>query len=84
MLNRAGMSGGLDTKRVAEALKMSPDIVIPEVKRSVERAASLGEPVAQERGPFRNGMVALAREVGFAARDGEPVKTKKKLFSWRK
>ena len=83
VLNRAGMSGGLDTRRVVDALKMAPDVVIPEVKRSVERAASLGKPVAQERGPFRNGMVALAREVGFAHLNAEPVKVRRWL-PWRK
>ena len=69
VLNRSNMQGGLDLKRVTDALKMKPDIVIPEVRRSVERAASLGTPVAKERGPVRSGMVALAREVGFMARE---------------
>ena len=83
VLNRAGMAGGLDTRRVVEALKMAPDVVIPDVKRTVERAASLGKPIAKERGPFRNGIIALAREVGFAQRDTE-VKTKKGWLPWRK
>ncbi len=69
VLNRSNMQGGLDLKRVTDALKMKPDIVIPEVRRSVERAASLGTPAAKERGPVRSGMVALAREVGFMARE---------------
>ena len=69
VLNRSNMQGGLDLKRVTDALKMKPDIVIPEVRRSVERAASLGTPAAKERGPLRSGMVALAREVGFMARE---------------
>lgn len=84
LLNRAGMSGGLDTRRVVDALKMAPDVVIPEVKRAVERAASLGKPVAQERGPFRNGIVALAREVGFAQRDAEVAPSKRRWLPWRK
>ena len=69
VLNRSNMQGGLDLKRVTDALKMKPDIVIPEVRRSVERAASLGTPAAKERGALRSGMVALAREVGFMARE---------------
>lgn len=85
VLNRAGMAGGLDTRRVADALKMQPDVVIPDVKRSVERAASLGKPVAQERGPFRNGMIALAREVGFAQRDtGATAAKKRGWLPWGK
>jgi len=69
VLNRSNMQGGLELRRVIDALKMEPDIVIPEVRRSVERAASLGKPVAQERGPLRTGMIALAREVGFTNRE---------------
>ena len=69
VLNRSNMQGGLDPRRVAEALKMQPDITIPEVRRSVERAASLGMPVAKERGPVRTAMATLAREVGFMERD---------------
>ena len=69
VLNRSNMQGGLDPRRVADALKMQPDIIIPEVRRSVERAASLGTPVAKDRGPVRTAMVALAREVGFMDRD---------------
>ena len=69
VLNRSNMQGGLELRRVIDALKMEPDIVIPEVRRAVERAASLGKPVAQERGPMRTAMIALAREVGFTSRE---------------
>jgi len=84
VLNRAGMPGGLDARRVADALKMQPDVVIPGVKRAVERAASLGTPAAQERGAFRNGMMALAREVGFTRREAEPPLLRRGLLRWRK
>ena len=80
VLNRSNMQGGLDMKRVADALKMKPDIVIPEVRRAVERAASLGTPAAKERGPVRSGMVALAREVGFMNREYD-VKRGRRFFS---
>ncbi len=68
ILNRAGMAGGLEKRRILEGLGMAPDIVIPDIQRAVERAASLGKPVAQEHGPFRNAMETLAREVGFNSR----------------
>ena len=83
VLNRAGMPGGLETGRVADTLGLQPDVIIPDVKRSVERAASLGHPAAQDRGPFRKGMAALAREVGYAGpNEGGP--RQRSLLWWRK
>ncbi len=84
VLNRSNMQGGLELRRVTDALKMKPDIVIPEVRRSVERAASLGTPVAKERGPVRNGMVALAREVGFMNREPDAKPGRRFSLPWRK
>jgi len=84
VLNRSNMQGGLELRRVTDALKMKPDIVIPEVRRSVERAASLGTPVAKERGPVRNGMVALAREVGFMNREPDAKPSRRFSFPWQK
>ena len=82
VLNRAGIAGGLDTRRVCDALKLAPEIVIPEVKRSVERAASLGEPAVKERGGFRTGIIALAREIGFSRTETE-TKSARRRFRWR-
>lgn len=84
VLNRSNMQGGLELRRVTDALKMKPDIVISEVRRSVERAASLGTPVAKERGPVRSGMVALAREVGFMSREPDAKPSRRLSLPWRK
>ena len=65
VLNRAGMAGGLERRRILEGLQMTPDIVIPDMQRVAERAANLGKPVAREHGPFRKAVETLAREVGF-------------------
>lgn len=67
-LNRAGRRGALTDKQVADALKAAPDVVIPDVPRAVEGAATLGEAAAAARGPFRDGVLRLAREVGFTPR----------------
>ena len=40
--------------------------------------------LGKEAGPFRNGMVALAREVGFAQRDVQAAPLKRKWLRWRK
>ncbi len=84
VLNRSNMQGGLELRRVTDALKMKPDIVIPEVRRSVERAASLGTPVAKERGPVRSAMAALAREVGFMSREPDAKPSRRLSLPWRK
>ena len=84
VLNRAGAPGALDTRRVSDALKMQPDIVIADGKRSIERAASLGQPAYQSRGPFRAGIAALAREVGFGGREGGDSLPGKGLLRWRR
>lgn len=83
VLNRAGMQGGLDTRRIVDALKLQPDIVIPDLKRTVEQAASFGEPAAKASGAFRNAIRALAREVGFAEVRAQPTKPKRWYSPWR-
>lgn len=80
LLNRAGRRGGLTNKQVAEALKMAPDVMIPDLPRVVEGAATLGEPAIRARGPFRTSMLQLAREVGFMHRESaEPVRTRSRF-----
>ena len=44
---------------------MKPDIVIPNMPKVVGHAANMGEAAMAVRGGFRNGMLALAREVAF-------------------
>ncbi len=89
----AGRPGGLTVRQVEEALKMKPDLVIPDVGKSVGQAASLGTPAAQPRGPFRNGILALAREVAFVRLldSGEPgtsalagEKHRRRLAFWKR
>ena len=84
ILNRAGMAGGLEKRRILEGLGMEPDIVIPDIQRAVERAASLGKPVAQEHGPFRNAMETLAREVGFNSHKVEGQQAGRSWFRFRR
>jgi pilus assembly protein CpaE len=65
VLNRAGMTGGLDMQQIVKGLRMKPDIVIPDLKGGAEQTENLGMPIAQVEGPFRTAMRTLAREVGF-------------------
>jgi pilus assembly protein CpaE len=63
VLNRVGMTGGLQRRQVEEALGVKVDVVIPDLPRLVATSATLGEPAAAARGGFRNAIVELARQV---------------------
>jgi pilus assembly protein CpaE len=65
VLNRAGRPGGLARREIEEALKIKPDVVIPDLPRQAGHSASMGEPLVGARGGFRAGIIALAREVAF-------------------
>ena len=65
VLNRAGLRGGLTNKQVEDALKLPPDLIIPDAPKLVEGAATLGEAAVRGAGPFRTNMLLLAREIGF-------------------
>jgi pilus assembly protein CpaE len=65
VLNRDPIPGGLNRRQLEEGLKMKPDIVIPNMPKVVGHAANMGEAAMAERGGFRSGMLALAREVAF-------------------
>jgi pilus assembly protein CpaE len=65
VLNRDTSPGGLNRRQLEEGLKMKPDIVIPHLPKVVGHAANMGEAAMAQRGGFRTGMLALAREVAF-------------------
>jgi pilus assembly protein CpaE len=88
VLNRLGKKGGLTRRKIEESLKTKVDIVIPDLPRAVETAATMGEAIAAGRNPFRKGVVELARLTAFvrlldgAASAAEPEKPTEKR-SWR-
>ncbi len=61
VLNRLGQPGGLNRKKIEEALKTKVDVVIPDIPRVAELAATLGEAVSKNRNGFRKGIVEIAR-----------------------
>jgi pilus assembly protein CpaE len=65
VLNRLGQPGGLNRKKIEEALKTKVDIVIPDLPRVAEMAATLGEMVSKNRNGFRRGIIELARLTAF-------------------
>ena len=65
LLNRLGQPGGLTRRKIEEALKTKVDIVIPDIPRVAELAATMGEAVTKTRNGFRKGVVELARLTAF-------------------
>ena len=71
VLNRLGRPGGLTAKQIEEALKTTIDIVIADQPKLLSETANQSEPAMAARGPLRQAMVELGREVGFVASRGE-------------
>jgi len=67
VLNRQGRPGGLTRKQIEDALKVKIDIVIPDIPKQLNESASFGEPAIAQRGPFRQAITDLSREIGFVA-----------------
>ncbi len=65
VLNRLGRPGGLARREIEDALKIKPDVAIPDLPRQAGQAASMGQPLVAAKGGFRAGIIALAREVAF-------------------
>lgn len=65
VLNRVGIVGGLSRRQVEDALKMTVDVAIPDLPRQLGNAATMGEPAVVSSAGFRNGIVELAKQVGF-------------------
>ena len=67
VLNRQGRPGGLTRKQIEDALKVKIDVVIPDIPKQLNESASFGEPAIAIRGPFRQAIIDLSREIGFVA-----------------
>lgn len=63
-LNRGGRRGGLNQRELTQALAQDIDVVIPDLPRVVEEAATLGKPAAAASTAFRSGIARLAEEGG--------------------
>jgi pilus assembly protein CpaE len=65
VLNRLKRPGTLSQQQVEDALKMKVDVVIPDLPKLVENAASFGEPAALNS-KFYKGITALAAQAAAA------------------
>jgi pilus assembly protein CpaE len=81
VLNRSTTPNALTSQQIEKMLGFKPDITIPDQPRDIESAATLGTPAVTTRGPFRNAILDLARDVGMAdARSATPVLIKPRRF----
>ncbi len=67
VLNRHGRPGGLTRKQIEEALKVKIDVSIPDIPKQLNESANFGEPAVTVKGPFRQAIWDLSREIGFVA-----------------
>jgi pilus assembly protein CpaE len=92
VLNRLGMRGALTRRKVEEALKMKIDVAMPDLPRSMQMAATMGEAAVGSRNGFARGIVELARQTAFvrlldapkAVREAAKPQSRQRwrLFSW--
>ena len=71
VLNRQGRPGGLTRKQIEEALKVKIDVSIPDIPKQLNESASFGEPAVAAKGPVRQAIWDLSREIGFVANRDE-------------
>lgn len=76
VLNRSGRPGGLTLQQVQQALSMAPDIVVPDLPKPIEAAATLGKPAAAT-------VPALARPIAQLAHEVAGVGPKTTARRWR-
>ena len=69
VLNRLGQPGMLSRSQVEDALKIKVDVVIPYLPKQLNTAAILGQPASAMKGPFRSGILELAREAASVRND---------------
>jgi pilus assembly protein CpaE len=67
VLNRIGIPGGLTRRQIEDALKIKVDVAIPDLPRQLGNAATMGEPAVVSCPGFRNGIIELAKQVGFVS-----------------
>jgi hypothetical protein len=65
VLNRLKRPGSLSLQQTEDALKMKVDVVIPDLPKLVENAASFGEPAALNN-RFYKGIAELAAQAAAA------------------
>ena len=76
VLNRADMRGGLNRQQIEQALGIKLDLIIPDMPRLAETAATMGAALADGRNAFTRAIATLARQTAYAHLLDSPVGTR--------
>jgi pilus assembly protein CpaE len=71
VVNRYNRRGALPMDKLAETMRMQPDIKLPDLPQVIERAASFGEPAAKANRAFAAGIAALAHGAAGTQREAQ-------------
>ncbi len=72
VLNKAGAPGGLTQSFIEDKLGVALDAVIPDLPRIVGRHSGFGTLAMRQRGPFRQGILALTQALGVGGNFNHP------------
>lgn len=64
VLNHLGRKGALTKDQVAEAMRVAPDVVIPDLPGKLDTAATLGEPAITRSPTLRKAIIKLTSDMG--------------------
>lgn len=79
VLNHLGRKGGLTKEQVAEAMRVTPDVVVPDLPGKLDSAALLGEPAITRAPQLRKAILKLTNDIG-TGRGDMPKATRKRWF----
>ncbi|MFN3590780.1 MAG: CpaE family protein [Thermaurantiacus sp.] len=79
VLNHLGRKGGLTKEQVAEAMRVTPDVIVPDLPGKIESAALLGEPAITRAPQLRKAILKLTNDIG-TGRGEMPKPTRKRWF----
>ena len=79
VLNHMGRKGGLTKEQVAEAMRVTPDVVVPDLPGKLDNAALLGEPAITRAPQLRKAILKLTNAIG-TGRGEMPNATRKRWF----
>jgi pilus assembly protein CpaE len=78
VLNHTGRKGALTVEQVTEAMRVAPDVVMPDLPGKLDTAALMGEPAITRSAQLRKAIQKLSADAGTSR--GEPTKPGRGLF----
>lgn len=79
VLNHLGRKGSLTKEQVAEAMRVAPDVVVPDLPGKLDTAALLGEPAITRSPQLRKAILKLTSDIG-TGRGEMPKPVRKRWF----